>query len=282
MDKITREFPTLNVTKNYMKAFVSEMVDILMIGYPDINQIEDLLEDTLYNGRTVIDELADHEIYDVFNSRKPLVLITQLWSGKYEQEFFLNYSINFRIIRDLVFHQNDFVGIHPDYSCELSPKMIYKNYKERHSKALKSNYVIKKRVKSHFFMMKIWKITMGTRYMIDAVFIIVIAVILQVFAFRLQETVADYYKIYPNYLVKLATLSDTSLTPSELATAEFEFTTVETQLLNTSYDAYDWIARVWYIYLILVAYFVRNICQIVYARIRFKDWLIIKPEFFIS
>ena len=94
-----------------MRDWCVNIISKIIINYQDFTQVKCLLEgkdtnlknyiDTLYDERMVIDELADNDIFKAFDSRKPLVYVHQIWLGIYERELFLNYSINFKIIRDV-------------------------------------------------------------------------------------------------------------------------------------------------------------------------------------
>lgn len=76
----------------------------------------------MYNGKLVLDQIAEYKIYQLLYSRKPLVLCYETWGGRYEHECYLNYSLNYRIVYAILLHkknQKDFVGYFTNFPGEL-------------------------------------------------------------------------------------------------------------------------------------------------------------------
>jgi hypothetical protein len=90
--KIMDRFPTLKVSGNYFFDIYFKVANQIIINYQEIDQIRDLLHDKMYNGKLVIDQIADYDMHDILNSRKPLVIVREIWEGRYDDESFLNYS----------------------------------------------------------------------------------------------------------------------------------------------------------------------------------------------
>ena len=276
-----------------MRDWCVNIISKIIINYQDFTQVKCLLEgknihfnnhiDTLYDERMVIDELADNDIFKAFDSRKPLVYVHQIWLGVYERELFLNYSINFKIIRDVWFKYSRFVNIDHDYEHnELSiMNAIDKYTKNKNGGKLKKKQKIIPKINSHMFMFKIWKETMATRYLIDALFIIIIALLMQIITNDVQENTRRYYLLYADYITKQTALNNAS-TNAERDIAQQEFNTIENELLDCVDYGYELLTIIWVYFIILIAYFIRNIWQIIYAKLRVKKWKVILPELVVS
>ena len=133
------------------------------------------------------------------------------------------------------------------------------NYvKDRRGEKQGKKYKIVPKIKSHMFMFKIWKETMATRYLIDAVFIIIIALIMQTITSDIQENSRRYFKKLLEFNSKQNALNN-ALTSAEREIAQQEFDQVENEMLDIYDYGYKLISRIWYSYIILIAYFIRNI-----------------------
>ena len=61
--------------------------------------------DGTYQNRMVIDIMSQDNLIDLFSLPKISIIIESIWQGKYEMESFLNYSINYEIIKTILFKQ---------------------------------------------------------------------------------------------------------------------------------------------------------------------------------
>ena len=53
----------------------------------------------------VIDIISQDNLIELFRLPKISIIIESIWQGKYEMESFLNYSINYEIIKTILFKQ---------------------------------------------------------------------------------------------------------------------------------------------------------------------------------
>jgi hypothetical protein len=83
-----------------------------------------LILDKMYNGKYVIDQIADYNINEMFQSRKPLVICMEIWEGPYEKESFLNHSLAFRVILNIFFKKKNLAGYSPNFKHELAKMTV--------------------------------------------------------------------------------------------------------------------------------------------------------------
>mmetsp|Transcript_12863 Transcript_12863/g.14719 ORF Transcript_12863/g.14719 Transcript_12863/m.14719 type:complete len:147 (+) Transcript_12863:482-922(+) len=124
---------------------------------------------------------------------------------------------------------------------------------------------------SHLFMFKAWQKSIGTRFIIDAIFIIIVSISLQYEMTVFQTKATKFYNIVDDFTAKRDALKNTSLTPAERAAAQASFDIIEKQFLNINNNAYDNLLIIYYIYIVMLAYVIRNVCQIIFARLRNKS-----------
>lgn len=98
----------------------------------------------------------------------------------------------------------------------------------------------------------------------------------------LQNEGGKWYKIVVVYAEKLAKLSDTSLTPAELADAQAEFDEAENEYLDICNSAYNINMNIYKTMAVMLAYVVRNISQIAFAKLRKRSWDGLYAEFILS
>lgn len=139
-----------------------------------------------------------------------------------------------------------------------------------------------KRKKAHIFMFKSWQKSMSLRYYIDAFFILVISVCLQLYVIDFSETATSYYDILAEFNTKRDRANDTTLSAADQATAKQEFAVIENQYLDINDRACDQLVILYYVWIILTAYWFRNLFQIIYAKLRKKSYGVIMGEFFLS
>lgn len=53
----------------------------------------------------MLDIIPEHNLIELYNSPKMSILISQIWQGKYESHSFLNYSLNYQIIKSILLKQ---------------------------------------------------------------------------------------------------------------------------------------------------------------------------------
>ena len=135
---------------------------------------------------------------------------------------------------------------------------IDKYTKNKNGGKLKKKQKIIPKINSHMFMFKIWKETMATRYLIDALFIIIIALLMQIITNDLQENTRRYYLLYVDYVTKQTALNNAS-TNAEREIAQQEFNAIENELLDSVDYGYELLTLIWVYFIILIAYFIRNI-----------------------
>ena len=205
--------------------------------------------DTFYNDKMVIDEIANYELFEVLYSRKPVVIINEMWRGKYENDIFMKYSLWFRIVRAILIKNNDFVHYYPNFIDEF--KSLYWLLKPKSKEWI---YHLDKKQKAHMFMFKSWKSSMNLRYILDAIFILIIAVVIQIQISKFQNQAVSYYSILGDYNTKKNALLDTTLTASQRTAAQTAFNEIELKFLNINNNAYDKLILIYYMNLILLAY----------------------------
>jgi len=120
-------------------------------------------------------------------------------------------------------------------------------------------------------MFKAWQKSIGTRFIIDAIFIIIVSISLQYEMTVFQTKATKFYNIVDDFTAKRDALKNTSLTPAERAAAQASFDIIEKQFLNINNNAYDNLLIIYYIYIVMLAYVIRNVCQIIFARLRNKS-----------
>lgn len=228
----------------------------------------------------VYDLIASNELYELLNVSKASLIVSSMWDGKYETHSFLNYSLNYQIVKSIIFRQKNLIGYSPDYVDEMSISETYKKLKKKFNTRKERKYV--KPVKAHFFMFKAWKKSMSIRYVIDAVFIIIVGIVLQIQMNTLQETASDWYVIYPVYWERHTRLQNSSLTVTERVEAQKLFIEVENEYLRIGNKAYGELMGIYITMAIMMAYSFRNICQIIYAKLRKRTWESIYGEFALS
>ena len=108
-------------------------------------------------------------------------------------------------------------------------------------------------------MFKVWKKSMKIRYFIDAIFIIIIACILQYYMSELQTQGVQWYKVVPLYQEKLTALNRPNLTTAERNIAQQEFNEVEIDYLKIGTDAYFILIDIYKIMAVMISYSFRNI-----------------------
>lgn len=212
---------------------------------------------------------------------------------------FLNYSINYQIIKSIVLKQKNLVGYSPDYADEMSISGKYQysviaiskhvsimpfieTIKKIRDKWKYRNKPSDKPAKAHYFMYEAWKRSMHIRYTFDAIFIIIVGIVLQVQMNDLQDTGQEWYRIYPIYWTKKMALEDTSLSASDRATAQASFIETEDEYLSIGNRAYHIIMGIYILFAIMYAYALRNVCQIIFAKLRNRTWESIRAEFVLS
>jgi hypothetical protein len=97
-----------------------------------------------------------------------------------------------------------------------------------------------------------------------------------------STSATSYYDIIDDYLSKQAAANDTSLSSSELETAKSEYSVVENEYLDINNKAHDKLVNIYYYWIVLLAYWFRNVCQIIYAKLRKKSFDVIIGEFILS
>ena len=200
-----------------------------------------------------------------------------MWNGRYESESFMNYSISFKAVKRIVFKKKNFVGFNTHFMEELG-KMgsLYGTWGKT------KKWYQYKPLKSHFFMFKSWEKSMALRYYIDALFIVVISIFMQLYVIDFADAGGSYYAIVNEFNEKRARANDTSLTGSAKTTAQSEFIEIETEFLRINDIAMDKLQVIYYLWIVLTAYWVRNIFQIIYAKLRRKSYDVITGEFILS
>ena len=131
-------------------------------------------------------------------------------------------------------------------------------------------------------MFKTWLKSMALRYYIDAFFIIAISIYMQLYIINFSTTATSYYDIVDEYNTKKALAQDTSLSAADQATAKAQFSVVENEFLRINNRAYDQQLVLYYLWMLLTAYWLRNISQIIYAKLRNKSYNVIIGEFILS
>ena len=81
-------------------------------------------------------------------------------------------------------------------------------------------------------MFKSWEKSMSLRYYIDAFFILVMSVALQLYIIDFSTTSTSYYNILDEYNAKKALASDTTLSASASAQAKAEYAVIENEYLD--------------------------------------------------
>ena len=205
--QIGKHYSSFKIAREHLNQIYINLAREIIIHSPDIDQIRDQLHgkefriiifiDTFYNGKMVIDEIATYELYDILHSRKPVVIINEMWSGKYESDFFMKFSLPYKIVQALLVKNNDFVHYYPNFINEF--KGLYYIFKPKSKEWM---YHLDKKQKAHMFMFKSWKSSMNLRYMIDALSIIVIAVTIQLQLSRFQNQAMSYTDIIDDYNTK--------------------------------------------------------------------------------
>lgn len=279
LKKFQKRFPTLAVSTAIEDKYL-KFANIMMINYQELEQVRHMLYDRMYNGKIVIDLIAEFDLHSILWGRKPLVIINQMWSGIYQNESFLNYSINFRAVRDVFLGQNKMGGFSTNYLYEL--KRMKSLYGVIRSKKEKQMQEPEKPVKAHYFMFKSWEKTMAIRYWIDAVFIIAVSMFLQYEIMDLTTTATSYYDILDEYFSLQTRANDTSLSSSEQAQAQADYAVIENEYLRINDLALDKLVKNYFYWLVMTAYWFRNLSQIIYAKLRHKDYSIITAEFILS
>lgn len=95
----------------------------------------------------------------------------RVWEGEYETSFFMNYSVNFKICKSLIFRKKEIIGYIPDFWEDLSLPTLCHKLSNKYLRA----EVYGRSVNGHWFMFKYWKKSIMVRYFIDTLFIIAIA-----------------------------------------------------------------------------------------------------------
>ena len=233
----------------------------------------------MYNGKLVIDVISENDAIELLKIPKISLMINGIWDGEYEQESFMSYSLNFQIFKSIVLNQKNMIGYSPDYVEEIS---LFHNIIQIKKYLMLKNLKSKTSSKGHFFTFKIWKSSIGVRYLIDAIAIITVGIFLQINFNEMQDLGVRWYSIYPQFLALSAKLNDTSLTTSQRASAQADFISVENQYLSIGNQAYDYLISNYIIFSIMTAYLFKNICQSIYARMRQRSWRSVFPEYVIS
>lgn len=139
-----------------------------------------------------------------------------------------------------------------------------------------------KPVKSHFFMFKAWAKSIQIRYLIDSIFIFIMGAIVQLQMTDLQSNGSDWYVIWPNYVQASTELQETSTTDSNYDQVKANFDQAEKEYLNISYVVYDQLMLIYVMFAVYMAYPLKNIVQVIFARLRNRSWSSIYAEFILS
>jgi hypothetical protein len=223
--------------------------------------------------------IIQHNLVELLAFSKPSLIVSSMWQGEYEMQFFLNYSLNFQIVKSIILKQKNLAGYSPDYADEVS---ISHNYKKLKIWLKKKSTKTVKREKAHFFMFRAWKRSMSIRYVIDAIFIFVVSYILQSQMSDFQDNVVKYFNINPTYEALGAQLQDPTLTDAQRQQVAVEFARYENEFLEITNYVYDKIIIIYSLFGVLTAYAFRNLCQIVYAKLRKRKWESIYQETILS
>ena len=73
--------------------------------YGTILFINNIYIDNTYNDRMVIDIISDNNLIELFKVSKVSIIIEAIWQGRYEMGSFLNFSLNYEIIKTIFFKQ---------------------------------------------------------------------------------------------------------------------------------------------------------------------------------
>lgn len=90
----------------YIRRIYCEFVTDILFGWRnDYTKIEGAIYDKTYSGECVLDMISRNEFTEILESKKLSIIISGMWQGKYETHSFLNYSLNFQIIKTIFLKQ---------------------------------------------------------------------------------------------------------------------------------------------------------------------------------
>lgn len=246
---LKKRYPATDKAVEYGSDKFSKLMNIICWWWADIDKITRALQgkvkihkylDTLYNGKLVIDVIADNDAIDLLKIPKISLMINGIWEGKYEIESFMSSSLNFQIFRSIVLNQKNMIGYSPDYVEEISivhniwqikNHLMFKKYKNRPLK------------KGHIFTYKVWKDSINVRYLLDSISVVAIGIFLQINFNKVQDLGVQWYSVYPLYLSKQSALNDPTLTETQKAAAQADFNVIESQYLDIGNTAYNYMIK---------------------------------------
>lgn len=194
----------------------------------------------MYNGKLVIDVIAENNAIQLLNIPKISLMINGMWEGEYEVESFMSYSLNFQIFKSIVLNQKNMIGYSPDYVEEIS---VYHNAMQIKKIIMNKKKKDRSLKKGNLFNFKVWKNSISVRYLLDAASVIAVGIFLQVNFNKVQDLGVEWYSIYPLYMSKLSALNDPTLTVTQKAVAQADFNTIEIQYLDIGNTAYNYLIK---------------------------------------
>ena len=123
---------------------------------------------------------------------------------------------------------------------------------------------------------------MDVVYLIEGIIIVTIAVYFQISFFGMLDLSFDFQAAYGNFLSISSKLQNPSLSDSEKSSLNTQFIIAENDAISTWVAMQEEYGKFLSIGLLFTMYFVKNLCQILFAKLRKKYIPIITPETIIN
>ena len=273
LKKLHKLYPDLKVEETTRKY--SMFVNLIIDNWENIWEAESLFTDRWLNGWEVIDLLCYENIEELLSNQTISLIVADFWSGPYYKRTFLTPSAWYQTIASKIIKPNKFYEYIPNKIEEMSENIR----KWRISKEIIFSTGLLPH-ESHFFKFEVWKRSIGVIYIVDGMLIVIIAIYVQYLFLNLIDISFEFQSIYSQF-VNISTQLQSASTSNQ-ASLYTQFLSIEASLISKADESLSVYSSFMYQVLFLTMYFAKNLCQILFAKLRRKKIQIITPEIVIN
>ena len=178
----------------------------------DMQLVYSMLTEKCFNKKEVIDIIAYCDLQIILNSEKVGRIVYNFWEGHFETEFFMNNCYAYQQCYKMFIDSKRFFGYKPKQRYIFSIENLYKRMTEKEFYELGEKEKLRK---AHFFHFKRWDQSLMTKYIIEALFIVIGTLWTSQIAIQILDINAEITPLLNPALALIEQLNNNSLTSAQ-------------------------------------------------------------------
>ncbi|CAI2385480.1 unnamed protein product [Moneuplotes crassus] len=270
ISSLVKLHPSLSFKGNKIRTTLTNIGNHILHKNTDLTEVEDILYDEMYSGTKVIDLIAIVQIQEFLNNPLLDSVISNIYLGSYQRNFFLKRSLCYHIIeREFNFDPDDSSNLDNTTLSLVRPKNFKIRGKKKKSncctiafRRLCQGYTTgsmkrgKRFIVGHQFMFKIWAQSPDTQHLLETLFILIIGLFMVYYANILVDSEDD------------AAVQNQLITDINNGNSSENLETANAQLESIADAYYDEVLALMVINTICICYSIKDIQEFLYCNVR--------------